>query len=172
MPTSADVRRGEAIAAVLTDLRDRLELSRATLRIDIPGGPPMPMTHELLADGVSTLAGRVVSAAGSPTVSRMVKTRRPVIVSDTARIASVDPAFADSGFEAMVRDYGGLSAFIAAPIFDGDRLAGILSLHVVGGPREWSAAEIDLVESAADRIRDDVLALGARPAGPTDLRSQ
>ena len=162
VPEPADGRIGEALGL----LHEKLRLSRTTLRIDLPIEPRMPMTHELLSPGTSSLAGRVVAAGGSPTVRRLLESRSAVIVEDTARLPALDPHFDDAGYKAMVADYE-LTAMIVAPIFDGDHLAGILSLQAVDGPRAWSSDEIAFVESTVARIRDDVIAAGD---GAGDLR--
>ena len=147
-PETAD----KQLTLILQTLRDDLSLARATLRLDIPGEQAMPMTHEVLAPGVASVDGHVVAAAGSPTVTKLKRDRSWVVVSDCGRAAETDPDFDDDGFRAMQRDYGGLAAFIAAPLFEGDRLVGIVSLHHLGSPREWSEGELALVNEARNRI--------------------
>ena len=48
----------------------------------------------------------------------------------------------------------GIRAQMLAPIVRDDRLAGVVSVHYVGGTREWSGDEIAALESAAARIRE------------------
>lgn len=137
---------------LMVTLRDRLALSRTTLRLDVPGDQPMPMTHEALAPGVASVDGMVVAAEGSPTVTTILRTRAVLAIPDTGRAAEVDPAFDDDGFRAMVRDYGGLAAFVAAPVFERDQLVGILSLHQLSAPRSWTCDELEATDRATARI--------------------
>lgn len=139
---------------LMVTLRDRLALSRATLRLDVPADQPMPMTHEALAPGVASVDGLVVAAEGSPTVTTILRTRAVLAIPDTGRAAEVDPAFDDDGFRAMVRDYGGLAAFVAAPVFERDRLVGILSLHQLSAPRNWTGDELEAAHQATGRIAE------------------
>ena len=140
------------LSDLMVTLRDRLALSRATLRLDVPADQPMPMTHEALAQGVASVGGVVVAAEGSPTVATILRTRALLAVPDTDRAVEVDPAFDDDSFRAMVRDYGGLAAFVAAPVFEQDQLVGILSLHQLSAPRNWTEDELEIARRATGRI--------------------
>ncbi len=148
---SVDGPADRELDQLMTGLLDSLSLSRATLRLDVPDDPSMPMTHEVLAPGVPSVGGRVVTATGSPTVEMVMRTHEVLAVDDTSRAIEIDPVFDDDRFRAMVRDYGGLASYIAAPVFEDDRLVGIVSLHHLGAPREWSAAEIHTSAAAAAR---------------------
>jgi GAF domain-containing protein len=142
-----------ALGHLIDDLRERLSVSRATLRLDVPGDEPLPMTHESLADGVESVHGRVVAAAGAPTVTRMERDRSVVVVNDCEHHGEVDPLFDSPGFRAMIRDYGGLGAFVAAPLVDGGRIVGILSVHHLGSPRVWTSDELSAVADAIEQVR-------------------
>ena len=65
----------------------------------------------------------------------------------------------------MLISYGGMGAQIVTPVRDADRLLGIISLHHLGGPREWSDRELAIPRDGAElvaRIVGDALPL---PAG-------
>jgi GAF domain-containing protein len=140
------------LARIMAELREQLASARATLRLDVPGEQPLPMTHESLAPGVASVQGRVVPAHGSPTVTKLLRDRSVVVVEDCRLAARNDPDFDDDGFRAMISDYGGLGAFVAAPLFDGSRLVGIISVHHLGSPRAWNAEELELVQGALERV--------------------
>jgi GAF domain-containing protein len=149
---SADARLEE----LMQHLRTELDLSRATLRldVDVPGREAFPMTHEALAPGVDSVAGKVVAADGHPTVERIVRDRAWLVVDDCAGLARADSDFDRPVFWSMLEDYGGLAAYIAAPLFEGGRLVAILSLHQLGSPRAWTAGERETVAQALETINE------------------
>jgi GAF domain-containing protein len=49
----------------------------------------------------------------------------------------------------MLEHYGGLGAQIVTPVREGERLLGIISLHHLGGPREWAERELSLARAGA-----------------------
>ncbi len=140
-------------AAILTQIDETLErllravgASRVTLRQDMPGAYAFPVTHEALAHGVGSLRDeRTVDLRTQPVVRELAEGRQ-VVQADT-RGAYDDPAF-----QAMLVTYGGLAAQIVTPIFSEGRLTAILSLHQLGTPRTWSAADIAACTEAAERL--------------------
>ena len=122
--------------------------SRVTLRQDMPGDYVFPVTHEALADGVNSLRGeRTVDLRTQPVVLDLQKGRQ--VVQDDSRTAYEDPAY-----QRMLETYGGLAAQIVTPIFDGDHLRAVVSLHQLGQPRLWSDDEIAAATRAAERVRE------------------
>jgi GAF domain-containing protein len=122
--------------------------SRVTLREDMPGDYVFPVTHEALADGVNSLRGeRTVDLRTQPVVLDLQKGRQ--VVQDDSRTAYDDPAY-----QRMLEAYGGLAAQIVTPIFDGDHLRAVVSLHQLGLPRSWSDDEIAAATRAAERVRE------------------
>ena len=118
--------------------------SRVTLREDLPGG--FPVTHEALAAGVESLREeRTVDLRTQPVVLQLQAGRQ--VVQDDCRAAYDDPAF-----QRMLDAYGGLAAQIVTPVFDGDRLSAVVSLHQLGRPRTWTAEEIAAATEAAGRV--------------------
>ena len=137
---------------ILERLLDATGASRVTLRQDVPGSYAFPVTHEALAAGVASLRGeRTVDLRTQPVVLQLQTGRQ--VVQDDCRAAYDDPAF-----QRMLDAYGGLAAQIVTPVFDGDRLRAVVSLHQLGQPRRWAAEEV-----AAARA-------GRRPGGGAAVR--
>jgi len=120
--------------------------SRVTLRQDLPGDYAFPVTHEALADGVTSLRGeRTVDLRTQPVVLQLQKGRQ--VVQADCRAAYADPAF-----QQMLDAYGGLAAQIVTPVFDGDRLRAVVSLHQLGQQRTWTTEEVAAASRAADQV--------------------
>ena len=134
------------IQPVLDSLRTELRADRVTLRLDVPG-ETFPVVHESLGTGAGTLVGeRSVVLRGQPVVEAMLSGVGQVVQDDCAT-ASDDPAF-----HAMRAAYGGLSAQVVTAVRDRDRLLGIVSVHVLGGTRTWTALDMGRARRAADEI--------------------
>ena len=157
--------RGELIGAALDglvrEMRERVGVERCTLRLDVEGDY-FPVVYESRRDGVRTLIGdQEVSLKGQPVVEAILGGIEQVIQPDCAS-ASDDPKF-----QAMLASYGGMGAQIVTPVRDGERLLGIISLHHLGGPREWSDRELAIPRHGAElvaRIAGDALPLAAGSA--------
>ena len=138
----------ETIEAVLERLLTETRASRVTLRQDLPGDYAFPVTHEALSDSARSLRKeRTVDLPTQPVVLELQKGRQ--VVQDDCRTASDDPAY-----QRMLETYGGLAAQIVTPIFDGDHLRAVVSLHQLGQPRSWSDDEIAAATRAAERVRE------------------
>jgi GAF domain-containing protein len=150
--------RGAALEAIISSLRAQVGVDRCTLRLDVPG-EYFPVVHESRTPTARTLIGdREVSLQGQPVVEAILSGADQVVQPDTAT-ASDDPAF-----QAMLRHYGGLGAQIVTPVRDHGSLLGIISLHHLGGRREWSQAEkgaaFEAVELVRRLVADDPPAAG------------
>jgi GAF domain-containing protein len=131
---------------VLAELLAATGCSRVTLRRDHPGDYAFPVVAEALAPGVASLVDeRSVDLRRQPVV-RELALGRQVVQHDT-RAAYDDPAF-----HAMLDTYGGLAAQIVTPVLVDDRVAGIVSVHELRAPRQWTEAEIEACRAAAARI--------------------
>lgn len=134
------------VDTILAELLETLAASRVTLRQDLPGDYAFPVTHEALANGVSSLADeRTVDLRNQPVVHELLQGRQ-VVQPDCAT------AFSDPAFQRMRETYGGLAAQIVTPVLVGDRLAAILSLHQLGEPRAWTAQDVEMCTNAATRV--------------------
>ena len=130
----------------LTALLHQLGASRVTLREDVPGDYAFPVTHEALTDGVASLREeRTVDLRSQPVVRELTRGRQVVQ-------ANCREAFAEPAFHVMLETYGGLAAQIVTPVFSGDRLAAILSLHQLGDSPDLVEDEIAACTEAARRI--------------------
>ena len=130
---------------VLEGLLGSTGASRVTFRENAPGGA-FPVTHEALAPGVGSLRDeRTVDLRTQP-VALEVTAGRQVVQDDCAT------AYDDPAFHRMRETYGGLAAQIVTPVFDGDSVVGIVSLHQLGEPRHWTDEEIDSCCAAAARV--------------------
>lgn len=121
--------------------------SRCTLRRDVRGDF-FPVTHEALAEGVSSIRDdRTVDLRNAPVVRQLLETREQVVQDDCAS------AFDDPAFHRMRETYGGLAAQIVTPVFLDGELRAIISVHQLGAPRHWSEEETALAREAAERVR-------------------
>jgi GAF domain-containing protein len=136
------------IEAVLWELLGDLSASRVTLRQDVPGDYAFPVTHEAVAEGVSSLIGeRTVDLRHQPVVRELMQGRQ--VVQDDCAAAHDDPAF-----HRMLSTYGGLAAQIVTPVLVGERIVAILSLHQLGAARTWSESDIAACNRVAVELRD------------------
>ena len=136
----------DAVEEVLQRLLTETRASRVTLRQDLPGDYPFPVTHEALAEGVQSLRDeRTVHLPTQPVVLELQQGRQ--VVQDDCRAAYDDPAFHE-----MLDAYGGLGAQIVTPIFVGDRLRAVLSLHQLWQCRRWSSEDVAAASSAAEEV--------------------
>jgi GAF domain-containing protein len=134
------------IQAILDGLLRETGASRVTLRQDLPGDYAFPVTHEALAPGVGSLREeRTVDLRGQPVVRELQRGRQ--VVQDDCRAAFDDPAF-----RRMLDTYGGLAAQVVTPVYVHGLLAAIVSVHQLGEPRGWTAAEIGACSEAAERV--------------------
>jgi GAF domain-containing protein len=139
--------RAAALDAIVEQLRASVGVDRCTLRLEVPD-EFFPVVHESLTGRAGTLIGdRGVSLQGQPVVEAILSGARQVVQTDCPS-ASEDPAF-----RRMLEHYGGLGAQIVTPVRAQDgRLLGIISLHHLGGAREWSQAELGLARDGAELV--------------------
>ena len=136
----------DAVDEVLQRLLAETGASRVTLRQDLPGDYAFPVTHEALADGVQSLREeRTVHLPTQPVVLELQQGRQ--VVQNDCRAAYDDPAF-----QRMLDTYGGLAAQIVTPIFDGDRLGAVVSLHQLEQSRTWTGDDIAAASCAAREL--------------------
>jgi GAF domain-containing protein len=134
------------IQPILAGLLAQTGASRVTLRQDLPGGYAFPVTHEALAPGVaSLLEERTVDLRTQPVAVEVASGRQ--VVQDDCASASADP-----DFQRMREIYGGLAAQIVTPVLVDGRVSGIVSVHQLGSPRHWTAAEIEACREATAQL--------------------
>jgi GAF domain-containing protein len=137
-----------ALHAVLAELLAATGASRVTLRRDLPGESAFPVVEEAHAAGVGSIRNeRSVHLPTQPVVLEVQRGRQ--VVQDDCATAYDDPAF-----QQMLAAYGGLAAQIVTPVLVDGRLAAILSVHQLGGPRRWTESEVAAATRAAARVEE------------------
>lgn len=132
---------------IIESLRDELDGSRVTLRQDVEG-EVFPVTHETLAGEAQSIIGvETPNMAGQPVVMRVLSGEQ-VIQSDCTKEFVDDRPFHD-----MLEIYGGMRAQIVTPVVIDSTTRAIVSLHVLGETRDWSAADAARCQAAADAVR-------------------
>lgn len=133
---------------VLQALLGSTNASRVTLREDVPGDYAFPVTHEALSPGVGSLREERSVDLRSQPVALEVAAGRQVVQNDCAT------AYDDPAFHRMRETYGGLAAQIVTPVLADGRVAGIVSLHQLGSPRNWTDDEIETCRATAARVAE------------------
>lgn len=134
------------IEVVLAELLDATGASRVTLRRDVPGEVAFPVTDEVLAPGAPSLRDeRTVDLRTQP-VALEVRAGRQVVQDDCAA------AYDDADFQRMLQVYGGLAAQIVTPVVLDSEVRGIVSLHQLERPRQWTDDEIAAATRTAERV--------------------
>jgi GAF domain-containing protein len=147
LPGSAADLRDAAIDAILNALREALSVHRCTLRQDVLERYAFAVTHESRREDVRSLKGDfTIVQTGQPVIEKLLSERLQV-VQDDSRNASSDPAF-----QTALDHYGGMGAQIVTPLFGGDGLTAVLSVHYLNGPRKWSRDETELAEAGTRLI--------------------
>ena len=119
--------------------------SRTTIRLDRPDAV-FPIVAESVAPGVpSLLGGRGVGDLRAAKTFQWLDRERRVLVQD--ELERADPAPPAE----LIRAYGA-KAQMLAPVLEGERLAGIVSVHQSGGPRAWTDADVQAIEQAAQDV--------------------
>ena len=132
---------------ILEELLDDLAGSRVTLRQDVEGDV-FPVTHEALDATTESIIGVATpNMAGQPVVVRVLAGQQ--VIQNDCENEFVD----DRPFQEMLGLYGGMAAQIVTPVvIDGETKA-IVSLHVLGETRDWTAADAERCQAAADAVR-------------------
>jgi sugar lactone lactonase YvrE len=135
--------------ALVDDLLLKLRASRVTLRIDDVPGEVFPVKAESLAPGVNSIAGdRTIPIRESETF-RWVERERRLLVQDDILSSPIAPA------PALTGPYRARSQMLA-PVFRGEDLVGLVSVHQVGELRRWTPDEVSLVERAVERLEAEL----------------
>ena len=136
--------------AIIEELLAATRSSRTTLRLDRPG-EDFPVVAEALAPGVRSIAGDLsFPIRSAETVKHLERERRILLQRD---LLGVEPAPAPE----LIEHYGARAQMLA-PVVQGRRFVGIVSVHHAGGPRDWTQPEIAALERAAARIEAELAA--------------
>jgi len=134
---------------LVDELLQELGASRVTLRIDDVPGEVFPVKAESLAPGINSIAGDRTLPIRQSETFKWVERERRVLVQDDILASPITPA------PALTGRYGARSQMLA-PVFRGDDLVGLVSIHHVGEPRTWSPDEVALLERAVERLEADL----------------
>jgi GAF domain-containing protein len=141
--------------AVVDELLAATGASRCTLRLDVPGDYPFPAVHEALAPGAGSLLDfRELPQLAGPTFHKLLRDGKLVVMDDcAAAVDGGDPDYTRERdyFVRLMELYGGMAAFIAVPVIVRGEVRGVVSLHQLGAPREWSPADVRAAEEAGGR---------------------
>ena len=150
-----------SLQSIIEELHAELGASRVTLRQHAPdatGDGVFPVTHEVLADGVESLIGvETPNMPGQPVVLKILEGEQVV------QHACQEDFIGDEPYHSMLELYGGMRAQIVTPVRIEGATAAVISVHQLGKTRDWSKAEIERCQAAADQVRAE-LELGS-PGG-------
>ena len=134
---------GSTLQGIVDWLQEAFQVDRVTLRRAVPDDF-YPVVFEARTERARTLIGDTeIDLRGQPVVRVLSEDRAQVVQHDSRT------AFDEPRFQRMLASYGGLGAQIVTPVHLHDALAGIISIHHLGGPRRWSPGEIALARGAA-----------------------
>lgn len=139
---------------IIDELLHATGASRTTLRLEEPGGD-FPVVAEALATGIRSIKGGAgVPVRNSATFAFFERERRILVVNDCR---ASDPPTPQE-----LMDFYGVRAEILAPLMDGGRIVGIVSVHHAPGPREWTEGEIEALRRASARILGELKGTAGR----------
>jgi GAF domain-containing protein len=140
------------LSAISHQLLADTAASRTTIRLERPDAI-FPIVAEAVAPGVpSLLGGDGVGDLRAAATFQWLDRERRVLVQDDLENADPAPPVA------LIQAYGARAQMLA-PVLDGERLLGIVSVHQSGRPRAWSEVDLRAIEDAA---RDVLSALERR----------
>jgi len=138
---------------IIDELLHATGASRTTLRLEEPGGD-FPVVAEALAPGIRSIKGSSrIPVRNSATFAFFERERRILVVND-CRTSDPPPQ--------ELMDLYGVRAEILAPLMDGGRIVGIVSVHYAPGPREWTELEIEALTRASARILGELKGIVGR----------
>ncbi|HEV7301698.1 MAG TPA: PAS domain-containing protein [Tepidisphaeraceae bacterium] len=129
-------------------LRQHLQADRCAYAEVVGDDDDFYVTGDDGAPGVSSIVGRYELAAFGKEFVRSSRAGQPYVVADAmtdARTADVRDAYRA----------GGITAVISIPLLKGGRFAGGMAVHQ-RTPRDWRAAEVELVQLVADRCWESI----------------
>jgi len=134
-----------SLSAIADRLLATTGASRTTIRLDRPDAI-FPIVAESVAPGVPSLLGGVgVGDLRAARTFQWLDRERRVLVQDDLEHADPAPP------AELIQAYGARAQMLA-PVLEGERLAGIVSVHQSGGPRAWSDADVQAIEEAAQDV--------------------
>ena len=142
------------LKAIVTELREKTNASRTTLRLDDEkhGFHVNGVVAEALAAGIKSIAAETsLQQRKSGTASYLEKHRKILVQNDTADAEPQPP-------KELIAIYG-TKAQMMAPIVRGDAMVGWLSVHYNPSTREWTREDVAAREAAlaaTHKVMDDM----------------
>jgi maleate isomerase len=137
---------------ILEDLLRSTGASRTTLRLDLSNQDAGldAVVAEALASGVRSIRDEtsIRNLRDASTVRFLEEQRGPLVQND----CSVDDLAPPSE---LIELYD-VKAQMLAPIVREDRLAGVISVHYVPGPRDWTSEDVAALQDAAERVQREL----------------
>jgi maleate isomerase len=126
--------------------------SRTTLRLDLldEDAGLDAVAAEALAPGVHSIKEdtSISNLREVPTVRFLEEQRRLLVQNDCIGAEPASPP--------ELVDVYGVRAQMLAPLVREDRLIGVISVHYVPGPRDWSAEDIAALQEAAEHVQREL----------------
>jgi len=143
---------GASFQEIMEDLLGSADASRTTLRLDLPDQDAGldAVVAEALAPGVRSIRDdtSIRNLRDVSTVRFLEEQRRPLVQNDCLADDLAPPS-------ELIELYG-VKAQMLAPIVRDDRLIGVISVHYVPGPRDWSSEDVAALREAAERVQREI----------------
>jgi maleate isomerase len=138
--------RNPVLAEIVERLRLATGAARTTIRGPVPGqATTSSLLAEALATGVRSMATAPPAGIEEAETYTYLRSRRRNLIQPDCTEEPRPPASLINVFH--------VTAQMLGPLLDGDRLVGTVSVHHEGGPRAWSAAEVDALDRAVAEVR-------------------
>ena len=133
---------------LLAELGEQLEVQRVTLRLPADDSV-FPIAYEWCAPGVRSIRDTPrLDMSKQPVVLQMQAGASQVVEDDCATATD------DAGYHEMREMFGGLKAQIVTANRDADgAIVGLLSVHDLTAPRQWTESEQRWARETADEIQ-------------------
>lgn len=145
-------RNLQPLQSIADQLRAELNTSRITIRIDSVTLDLALETiaAESLADGVKAIISETTPNIRQGKAPKwLMANRRTFVMHDC-----LHPLHPELAPESYVIETYSVRAEMVSPVFNNQRLVGIISAHHTIGPRQWTPQEVARIEAACNRVRD------------------
>jgi len=139
----------EVLSTATRELGLALAASRVHMHLYDPGSPISPVKHEYVAPGCSSISSLDVSYE-DPVGRHLLSISKPLVIDDSLNHNEGSP-----DFSASIRERArkvNLRSQIDYPIIVEGLFRGVLCIHQTDRVRRWTADELSLVHSVAERL--------------------
>lgn len=149
MAIRASLSLADVLSTATRELGVALEASRVHLHLYDPENPISPVEHEYVAAGCNSVGSFQISYEDA--IGRhLLGISKPLVIDDAPNYDS-GPA----GFAAAVREHArtaNIKSQVDYPLVVKGQFRGVLCIHQTDRIRRWSAEELSLVHSVAERL--------------------